>query len=48
MRFDKWIPVNMKKHIITFQKMTADDLSLYLLWAEKEHVKNTWFLEGWF
>ena len=35
------------KEEITFLKMTFDDLPLYYSWAEKVHVKNTWFLDGY-
>ena len=35
------------KERIAFQKMTVDDFPLYFRWAEKEHVKNTWFLGGY-
>lgn len=32
---------------VDFRKMTIDYLPLYYAWAEKDHVKNTWFLDGY-
>lgn len=32
---------------ISFRKMTAADVPLYLKWAEYEHVKSVWFIDGY-
>ena len=32
---------------ISFKKFTLEDVPLYYEWAEKPHVKNVWFLEGY-
>lgn len=32
---------------ISFKKFTEEDVPLYYEWAEKPHVKNVWFLEGY-
>ncbi|HAT9314952.1 TPA: GNAT family N-acetyltransferase [Legionella pneumophila subsp. pneumophila] len=32
---------------ISFKKLTEEDVPLYYEWAEKPHVKNVWFLEGY-
>lgn len=32
---------------ITFKKFTLEDVPLYYEWAEKPHVKNVWFLDGY-
>jgi len=32
---------------IYFKKFTLEDVPLYYEWAEKSHVKNVWFLEGY-
>jgi RimJ/RimL family protein N-acetyltransferase len=32
---------------ISFKKFTLEDVPLYYKWAEKPHVKNIWFLEGY-
>lgn len=33
--------------LIAFKKFTVEDVPLYYIWAEKEHVKNVWFLDGY-
>lgn len=32
---------------IAFKEFRLEDVPLYYEWAEKEHVKNVWFLEGY-
>jgi RimJ/RimL family protein N-acetyltransferase len=32
---------------ISFKKFTLEDVPLYYLWAEKPHVKNIWFKDGY-
>lgn len=32
---------------IKFKKFILDDVPLYYKWAETEHVKNIWFLDGY-
>jgi len=33
--------------MITFKKLTKEDMPLFLLWAKKPHVKDTWFAAGY-
>lgn len=35
------------KNQITFKEFTLEDVPLYYRWAEEEHVKNVWFLDGY-
>ncbi|MBU0455591.1 MAG: acetyltransferase [Gammaproteobacteria bacterium] len=32
---------------ITFERLKQEDMPLFLEWAKKPHVKNTWFIEGY-
>jgi hypothetical protein len=32
---------------IKFKKLEQQDMPLFLEWAKKPHVKNTWFQEGY-
>lgn len=32
---------------ISFTPMTKEHIALYYQWAEKDHVKNVWFIEGY-
>jgi RimJ/RimL family protein N-acetyltransferase len=33
--------------MITFQKLSKEDMTLFLLWAKKPHVRDTWFTDGY-
>lgn len=32
---------------IKFKKFSLEDVPLYYIWAEREHVKNVWFQDGY-
>ncbi len=38
---------HQKEMNITFKEFTLEDVPLYYEWAEREHVKNIWFLDGY-
>lgn len=37
----------INKAQISFKKLTQQDLSLFFEWAQKPHVKDTWFINGY-